>query len=199
MSDALSRDPPDRAPSPSPEEPDADLDYSVDAEDRIVAVEEEWERFARSNAAPGLAGALHGRSLWDFISDPTTRELYRDMLKRVRAGTPIRIPFRCDAPDRRRFMELQVVAEADGTVHFHSHLLRLEWRDPVELLGSGPRNPATPPLNICSWCKHVEVEEEWIEVEEAVERLELFGDHPPPLLSHGICPSCEKGMNEALD
>jgi hypothetical protein len=40
------------------------------------------------------------------------------------------------------------------------------------------------------WCDRFEVDGEWVEVEEAARRLELFNRSELPTLSHGICPDC---------
>ena len=43
---------------------------------------------------------------------------------------------------------------------------------------------------MCAWCDRFLVEGEWVEVEEAAARLQLFLRSELPTISHGICPSC---------
>ena len=43
---------------------------------------------------------------------------------------------------------------------------------------------------MCGWCDRFEVDGEWVEVEEAAQRLELFDRAELPTISHGICPDC---------
>ncbi len=45
---------------------------------------------------------------------------------------------------------------------------------------------------MCGWCDRFEVDGEWVEVEEAARRLELFNRPELPALSHGICPDCNE-------
>jgi hypothetical protein len=45
---------------------------------------------------------------------------------------------------------------------------------------------------MCGWCDRFEVEGEWVEVEEAARRLELFDRPELPALNHGICPDCSE-------
>lgn len=169
----------------------ADVRYVLDAEDRIVEVAPHWEEFGRKNAAPDATLHPLGRLLWDFISDPTTRQLYQAMVRRARGGERVRVPYRCDAPDRRRFMELRIEAAPSGSVEFRSRLLRLEPRDPVLLLDASLPRVDRPQIRTCSWCKQMEVEGEWVEVEEGIRRLDLFDAAELPPISHGICPGCE--------
>jgi hypothetical protein len=54
--------------------------------------------------------AVIGFLLWDFICHPETKQLFHDLLKKVReTGRPVTFPYRCDSPDCRRFMELEIV------------------------------------------------------------------------------------------
>ena len=45
-------------------------------------------------------------------------------------------------------------------------------------------------LPMCAWCDRFLVDGEWVEVEEAAKRLELFRRSELPALDHGICPQC---------
>lgn len=47
---------------------------------------------------------------------------------------------------------------------------------------------------ICSWCKLVEVESGWLEVEEAIDKLGLFDEPVLPRISHGCCSPCFERM-----
>lgn len=173
--------------------------YVVDAFDRICYVSPEWEDFALENATPCLAGGQAiGRPLMDFITDPSTQEIYRLILEHVRRDRlPTVVPFRCDSPALRRFMELRISPARGDEVQFEGCLLRLEPRDPVPLL-----EPAVPRssefVTICGWCKRVRVHTAWLEVESAVERLGLFNRSPLPQLTHGICGECAERANREL-
>jgi hypothetical protein len=72
--------------------------------------------------------------------------------------------------------------------------LRLETREPVALLDSGLAERSGDVLMVCSWCKAVEAGHVWVEVEQAVERLDLFAPEALPPISHGICPDCSERM-----
>lgn len=170
----------------------------VSADDRIVFVDDEWTRFAIENGAAHLAGdRVMGTLLWDHLSDITTRHLYRIFMHRVReGGISIELPFRCDAPDRRRFMRMRIQPLPDSGVEFRSELLHEELRTKVDLLDVRyPRREDF--VMMCSWCKRVQAPD-WVEVEEGVVRLKLFDVDKLPWVSHGICPDCERGMEEEI-
>lgn len=165
--------------------------YRLDPLDRIVHVNRAWLSFAARNESEALTPeAVLNRPLWDFIADGETRQVYRMILTRVRSsGKEVRIPFRCDSPGLRRFMEMEIAPLAEGAVEFRCKLLRAERRLPVALLDPAV-DRSSEFLQICGWCKRINLDGEWVETEEAVKRLDLFGAEKLPRLTHGICPDC---------
>lgn len=74
--------------------------YRVNDQDDLVFVSREWDRFAADNSGDLVTSQrVLNRPLWDFITDENTRELYRQVLKRVREGSLVRFTFRCDSPN----------------------------------------------------------------------------------------------------
>lgn len=176
-----------------------DFVYHVDAEDRIIFVNAEWLAFAGGNG--GLCQSLDsllGVSIWKFLTDATTYQIYELVMAKVRErGNSITLPFRCDSPDKRRFMELEIKPLQARQLQFSSRLLREEARPTVLLLTSGkPCNDKH--LLMCSWCKRVATPE-WLEVEDAVLRLRLFDEATVPQITHGICPDCQRSIQKEID
>lgn len=175
--------------------------YRVDASNRITSVNPAWDHFARSNDGEHLVGeSIVGQHLFEFITDATTRQLYHTMLDRVRdTRKPLLIHFRCDAPDRRRDMTLELRASDDGAaVDFVVHTLQEDDRSAVSLIdANAPRDGRL--LRMCGWCKRVHLPTDaWVEVEEAIGPLEIFAGTTVPQLSHGICERCEDAVLQAL-
>lgn len=176
--------------------------YHIDAADIVVACDQVWFDFADANGAPELCrppGVIN-RPLWEFISSLETVALYRMLLARVRAqGEPVAVSFRCDAPECRRSMRLELHPLPDNGVAFTSTLLAEEPRPAVRLLDARtPRSDVF--IGVCSWCKRVRVEGVgWLEVEEAIEALGIFQDAALPQLTHTICESCYAAVIAALD
>jgi hypothetical protein len=167
------------------------LSYAIDEHDHLVRVDEGYYRFAEENGW-AEAGSSLGRLLWDYVAGRELVTLQRMLVRRVRDEVgDVELPFRCDGPDVRREMDVRIVARPGGrVVLFSSRLRSEEERDlPQRLL-----DPDTPRsdemLGMCGWCDRFEVDGEWVEVEEAARRLELFNRSELPALSHGICPDC---------
>lgn len=167
--------------------------YRVEADHRIGWTSANWDRFAEENGAPELAGgSVLGHSLWDYIEGSETRALYNSILQRVReTGSAFVLAFRCDSPEKRRFMRLRMSSSEEGQLLLVAELLREEPRPRVRLLDSAcPRQGA--PVVICSFCKRVESGRgDWCEVEEAEKELELDEAATLPPLFHAVCPDCK--------
>lgn len=181
----------------------SEIVYRVDGQDRLVSVNSAWDSFATSNEGEdAVATHVIGRNLFEFITDRTTQHLYRQMLARIRAGKNIRYTYRCDSPDCRRLMEMQVVATDDmGGVEFRSITLSEQPRDPFGSVRE-PKGRSAEPERVqpaCGWCNRWKVEGEWLEIEQAVPRLGLLEQAVPPLLTHGICEACLQTMTAEVD
>lgn len=170
--------------------------HRVNASDVLISANAEWWDFARENAAAQLSEeAVLGRSLWQFIADADTRGILRLVLARARSGQkPAPLPFRCDSPELRRFMTMEVSALGNGEVEFKCRIARLEVRPRIELL-EPPAGCIGRLLRICGWCKKVASGQgHWLEVEEAIASDEILSHAPPPTLTHGICPACASAL-----
>ena len=169
----------------------AALSYAIDEQDRLVRVDEGYYRFAAENGWAEAATSL-GRSLWDYVAGEDLRKVQRLLLRRVRDEVgSVELPFRCDSPGVRREMDIRIAAGRGGRAVLFSARLRAEEEreEPMPLLDpEAPRGEEL--LVMCGWCDRFEVEGEWVEVEEAARRLDLFDRSELPALSHGICPEC---------
>lgn len=157
----------------------------------MVKVDDGYYAFAAENGWEGAGDSL-GRSLWDFVAGDELRKLQRMLLRRVRGELgSVDLPFRCDGPEVRREMDLHIAAKSPGRFVTFSARMRAERRreEFQPLLA-----PATPrgedALTMCGWCDRFLVDGEWVEVERAAARLELFRRSQLPAISHGVCPDC---------
>jgi hypothetical protein len=174
--------------------------YEIDHADRIVRVNAAWSDVADAVAVPGLrAPHVIGRSLWDFVGDATTRQLYAAMLARARRGAPpLTFSFRCDTPTQRRLMDMRITGLGAGGVSFEVRELEVQERPPVALLGT--TTPRHGLIRMCSWCKRIPLATgEWVEVEEAMQVLDILDAVPLPAISHGMCPACFRSVSDALE
>ncbi len=168
------------------------LSYAIDDQDRLVRVDDGFYRFAAENGWDG-AGDTLGRSLWDFVAGNDVKKLQRLLLRRVREGVrEIQLPFRCDGPEVTREMDVRIAADSTGRVVLFSARLvnESEREEPQPLFDPGVPRDDEDFLPMCAWCDRFLVDGEWVEVEEAARRLELFRRSRLPALDHGICPQC---------
>ncbi len=179
----------------------ASVVYCVDSRNAIESVAGAWSRFAEENGAPELRPeAVLGRPLTEFLAGGALQRLWCLLLDRVREhGRARTLPFRCDSPDARRFMELELRLLDRGRVEHRSRLLRSESRDPVARVHPGARR-GEGRVVVCSMCKRIEDPVEgWQEAERA---LALVGELPParqPSLDHGLCDGCAASLERAAE
>lgn len=175
---------------------DISTTYEIDADDRIDAVDDAWLAFALANGADrlGLREVL-GQSIWNYVRGERVRDLYRLLLDRLRlGGGPVTFPYRCDSPERRRFMLLRMEALDDGRVRFVNRVVREEardrpsvWDDAVDRL---------EPLHLCSLCLRMETAAgRWEEIPTAIIEFDLFG--PDNLPAPGNLPARGKGGDDS--
>lgn len=168
-----------------------EVTYRVDADDRLVEINPEWDRFAEDNGVPQLlAGKIRNRPLFDFISDAQTALLHRALLDRVRrTRAPLfNLPFRCDAPHLRREMAMDIVPLAHDVVEFTCRVVAETPRAAIPLTHVRT-HPDADALRMCSWCNRIDAGK-WVELEEAVVRLPVFTDAQTPFVTHTICSAC---------
>ena len=177
------------------------VSYRIDGADCFMDVGGAWSDFAEANEGTELAPEMVlGRSLWDYIGDLTTRQLYRTMLRHVRSdGLPVRFRFRCDAPTVRRLLAMEIAAIDSGHVCFTVSPVAEVERSPVPLLEGSHKVARGGQLLMCGWCQDVQLgDDRWVRAEQAVAALGLFEGEAIPTISHGICPSCHDELTGAL-
>jgi hypothetical protein len=173
---------------------DQALVYSLDERDRIVRVNEAWTRFALENDAPELAAKqVLRRSIWDFLGDSTTRQIYATLVSRVRQGRTACFSLRCDSPTLRRHLKMVVTPADRNYVDFRSVVVAVESR-PIQRIWDRRTIRSGRLLRACAWCKKVDVGGEWMDIEAALEPLRIFELDRLPAVTHGICEACHRTM-----
>jgi len=178
-----------------------DVSYVVDGEDRIESVSAGWVKFALANHGTHLLPPdILGVRLWDAIRDPTTRDVYRALLRRVRQGAgPVRFRIRCDSPGIRRLLDMEISGGEGEKIVFGIRTTAEQPRPSIPLLNNH-RMSQKGILAICSWCMRIHTgEEEWLEVEAAIAEVVRFDQEDLPRLSHGMCPDCYAAVNRSLE
>lgn len=177
----------------------ASLTYRIDSEDRIVFISPGWDNFADENF--GQTSKSHnilGKKLWEFIKDPQTSQIYIMLVEKVRkTGEKIKVPFRCDSPEFRRYLFMEIKELEGGIIEFNSILEKVERREKVRLLEEDVER-SSDFVKVCSWCKKVyfEQDKKWYEVEDFVQKMNLFSEQILPMLTHTMCDSCFRQLSE---
>jgi hypothetical protein len=66
---------------------------------------------------------------------PKVQHLYKTVLNKVRDRNNItRLPYRCDAPDCRRYMEMDLTKSDQNIIQTLNRIIKLEFRNPVPIL-----------------------------------------------------------------
>jgi len=161
--------------------------YVLDDDDRILEVGGDWDAFARANDGLSLCdGSVIGSRLWDHVHGPELQDLLGKVLWRARwSDQPIHVNLRCDSPDCVRHLELTL----DGT---EPNRLVVRSRVAREVARSSWKSGLYPQplMQTCSWCNRYHVRGTWMEIEEALQMLDVADNDSIPPTTHGICPEC---------
>lgn len=175
--------------------------FSIERNDAIHSVSDAWLEFARANGASELTReSVIGHSLWQFIRGRDTRSVYENLFARVRQeAMTFELPFRCDSPDRFRFMQLTLMPGDRGAIHLRGLLIREQERPFYSILDQAfPRTESRLPM--CSLCKRIYAyDSRWLELEEAVVQLELFGPSDLPEIDYTVCHECKEPVGHRPD
>lgn len=164
--------------------------YRIDARDVLVETGGGWDQFAAANG--GLGRPVLGRPLWHFVSGEDVRGVWSLLLRHVRREQRhLAFLYRCDAPGIRRLMQMELLAEDDGSVAFRSRAVRMTAAPTV--VGRWEAGPHRPTVAVCGWCGRIHADG-WITPDEAIELLGLGDDTKPPRLTHGICETCAREL-----
>ena len=173
--------------------------YQINHKDVITYINPEWLDFAHENNYDIIENtSILGTSLWHYVVNPQTIQIYQTLIKKVREGhDSIKVPYRCDSPDKRRFMEMEISSSGEQDVAFINAILREESRPVVHLLDPAyPRNQQM--ISMCGWCKKVRTNGSWLETEDAIIELKIFDEPEIPQITHGICPTCKTDLTQSL-
>lgn len=140
--------------------------YWLDGNDNIISVNQSWDQFALDNdGAHVISSDILGESLWKFVHGDVTRMWLETLftLARLR-GTAVERPYRCDSPDIKRYMRLNIVPENSGTLRVEHITLSTELRKSPVYMQAAKRLSANVSLR-CSICGRMEFDNAWFEPE----------------------------------
>lgn len=162
-------------------------------------MDDNWSIFAAQNDAQEISGDhILNTNLYDHIEGPDTKHIFKVLFAKIREDKMERVVhFRCDTPAFRRFMKMRIYSDADKGLVFQTSTIMVEpFKKPLPLLTRLQNGGET--ILMCSACKKVKIhDDQWQEVEQALETLGLFNQAAPITVSHGFCDDCaEKYKSE---
>ncbi|MDA3863785.1 MAG: hypothetical protein PF689_07965 [Deltaproteobacteria bacterium] len=171
--------------------------YHLDRDNKLCWLGDNWNKFAIENKGGEkvLAENLKGKSLWSQIKDDETRQIYLDLVNKVRkTGNSLRVKAYCDTPALKRELKIIISPLPEDGIRFESIFIKLTPRKRLAILDKDvPRSENF--IKICSFCKDIKIKEnQWKTTEKAVDHLDLFNQKILPQLTHSICPSCYKNL-----
>jgi hypothetical protein len=175
--------------------------YQLNENDEIIYVNENWNKFAAENDGlpETLSDNVLNKKIWCFITDFETIHLYKALLNNVRLyKRTANLTIKCDSPFMVRFIEMKIKPLENNHIEFCC-VTKKQYERPIVLLLDKkiPRNNSF--LKMCSYCKAINIENEWVETEVGISRLSLFLKSSLPQISHGICPTCYKNVMQEIE
>jgi hypothetical protein len=170
------------------------VEFVINQNNDIVKVCQDWDRFARENNAPELLGAaVIGHPLSEFVSGIITKKFISNLLSIARSRKdPVAFEYRCDSPQVRRYMKMEVHCIAGGNVRFIHTELRTELRiRPINFIRKTIREKNT--LIRCSMCNLVLIKNYWGEFEVDANSSSVTEVY----VTYGICPACQAKLGAA--
>ena len=163
--------------------------FWVDDKDRIVEVNEAWNRFALANGGEGcIARLIVGRSLRDFIRGDATRMLLDTLMLQARSWKKqIDRVYRCDSSEVKRHMEMRIAPDGKR-LRFTHRMVCTEPMSPAVRFMYDPSGSAPTKIIRCSMCNRVQVERGWMESDIACASGEI---QPQQLVIYSVCPTCK--------
>jgi len=170
--------------------------HTLDASNRIVAVNSAWLEFMRSMVMTDLShDQVLGRPVWDFVRGSQVRQMWEVLFERVRAvGAPVFVPMRADTPSLRRVLDVELHPLTERSIRQVFECVWTEERPAMVLLdASYPRNENS--LLCCHWCNRIQVRlGTWEEIEDAQLSLRIEAAQALPALTQSVCGGCKQSL-----
>jgi len=166
--------------------------YELDHDNRIVDVDETWSAFAAENGTDALErNKVLGRDIASYIAGWSLADMYTTVFDYVRDNQVVVVaPFRCDSPESRRYMELEIAPRPERHLQLTGRLVRQQDHPYVPLLDLKQKRNGQWQV-VCSVCRRIKIAgEQWLEVEDALDDPYAIPDEGLPLLTHDVCPDC---------
>ena len=163
--------------------------YWLDQKFRIIHTCSNWDMFAIKNEGFGAVSTIvTGTPLLDFIIGNHTRLWMKNLLeKSFDSFVPIVKPYRCDAPEEKRYMEMTLQNTGEKILEITHKIVETRKIDPH--VGCQYSLDTHKRRLRCSICNRILLNEHWMDVELAY--ADGLVAKPPVPVSYGICEECQ--------
>ncbi|NWF36219.1 hypothetical protein [Mariprofundus sp. KV] len=163
--------------------------YWVDRHYTIAKVGADWDKFAIENGGEELVSPqIIGQNLFSYIASDTTRMYLRLILDHVwHIHHQANKPYRCDSPEIKRFMQMQISIDDENLLRLDHYLLATEPNSPPVHF-SGIRSQNSNLIRRCSMCNRINVAFSWVDADLAL-KTGLITD-PKQRVIYTVCGDC---------
>lgn len=176
------------------------ISYSIDKNNIIRSIDTHFIAFANANGWDSAESDVIDRHLGEFISGNEIKLLTEKLIEKVRiTKRPISIPYRCDSPDVRRYLEMRLQLYPDNQILFANRILRVIPQD-LPSYSFSRSTDCKDSISVCSWCNQAKLKEnQWVDIDVAIKTLDLMAGDPKLKITHGLCNSCQATLTKASE
>lgn len=176
--------------------PPTSLFYVLDRSNVITDVGGAWDDFATQNEGGSvLRHLVLGTRLLNHVTGDTSRSYVEAVLDATRVlGRQRALPYRCDAPRFKRYMEMQIEPLAADGLRVSHRVLRVEPLARSVRFAALSNTMQERLLVRCTMCNRIRDFNTWHEPDEALDRQLVQGSEPNPVV-YGVCPGCREKLS----
>lgn len=185
--------------TPTDRRPDNHLivDYWLGPGNTIIHVGGAWDAFAAANDGLSLVGtAVVGRPLRDYVTGDITRMFVEVMINKVRISGQLQsVPYRCDSPGVKRFMQMDLIPQKSDLLCRHRLLREERLTPPVRFTFAAGRLDHV--VKRCSMCNRLTRRDGKLVEPDTPEARELSGSHTDGIfVIYHVCAECRGRVAE---
>ncbi|ADR19535.1 hypothetical protein [Calditerrivibrio nitroreducens] len=148
------------------------------------------------NTSEILAKQYIGKNYFDSTYDEMLKKILSKIFDAVRKkGSPFKTTYRCDNEVELRLYELKITPMVNNILKLKHELINTTKRE-TKLNFSSTSDII---YTMCAWCNKIKYQDNFIELEDAVNKMHLLEYNFLPKFSHGICPDCYTGLIKEIE
>jgi hypothetical protein len=174
--------------------------YTLDKNDVIKEVSHDWQAFYEGETDTEVqVTPFLGKSIWNFILGPDTKEIYRDVFKMVRhTGKGLEFPFFCNSPKARRRFKMKISPVYGQEIKVETLLLRETALNRDVYFKT--RAISGPKVYFrCSNCNDIKVDMRWFDVERALSEGLLDEPNRELHVAYTFCEICRQNLRKKME